>query len=421
MVIPTRALASRRGGEPAFSFQGGAHRPVRQRLTPVRHVPPVHSPLDFRAVLAAFATSDPRPALATDLRREYQATEVTLTASGTDALTLALMIAARARPGLPCALPAYGCYDLATAAIGAGVRVRLYDLDPITLQPAPASLERALSGGVSALVVAHLFGVPVPMDAMRHAAGSVGALLIEDAAQGNGGTWQGRPLGAHGDLGILSFGRGKGETGGTGGALMVHSAGALQHDLRTLMSPSHGGATIAGLKLAAQWLLGRPALYAIPSALPMLRLGETIYKTPTAPRAMSAGAARVLRHTRRASAGEARARRANAERLLRSLGEHASVACGASARATAGWLRFPILVDATPGQLAAGRALGIIRGYPIALRDLEPLRPLLDDLTATPGATRMARVLHTLPTHGLLGEGDLRALEQWLSSVVRGA
>ncbi len=32
----------------------------------------------------------------------------------------------------------------------------------------------------------------------------------------------GRPAGAHGALGVLSFGRGKGVTGGKGGALLVN-------------------------------------------------------------------------------------------------------------------------------------------------------------------------------------------------------
>lgn len=385
-------------------------------MTPLRRVPPVYSPLDLRAVLSAFAPGDPRPTLAEELRHEYSAAEVILTSSGTDALTLALQAAQRSSPGRPCALPAYGCYDLATAAIGAGVRVRLYDIDPRTLQPEPASLERALAGGVAALVVVHLFGVPVHMDGMRRAATAAGALLIEDAAQGNGGSWMGQPLGSHGDLGILSFGRGKGETGGAGGALLVRGALECAPELHATLGPARHDALSAGAKLAAQWLLGRPGLYAIPAAMPMLRLGETIYKAPTKPRAMTASAARVLRRTRRASAGEARTRRANAERYLGRLGADASRVDVSTGRGSAGWLRFPVVVDASPEQEAAGRALGVIRGYPIPLRDLEPLRPFIDAAGETPGAERMARLLHTLPTHSLLDADDLRALEAWLAT-----
>lgn len=383
-------------------------------MTRLRRVPPVYSPLDLRAVVSSFSPGDPRPALAEELRHEYAAAEAVLTSSGTDALTLALTVAGRSRPGRPCALPAYGCYDLATAAIGAGIRVRLYDIDPRTMQPEPASLERALAGGVAALVVVHLFGVPVPMDEMRRAAAVAGALLIEDAAQGNGGSWMGRPLGAHGDLGILSFGRGKGETGGGGGALLVRGGFEFAPELRAMLGPARHDAVSAGAKLTAQWLLGRPALYSIPAAIPMLRLGETIYKAPARPRAMTACAARVVRRTRRASAGEALTRRANAARYLRRLGTDAGRVSVPSGGDSAGWLRFPVLIDASSSQEAAGRALGVVRGYPIPLRDLEPLRPFIDDAGDTPGAERMARLLHTLPTHSLLDADDLRALEAWL-------
>ena len=42
----------------------------------------------------------------------------------------------------------------------------------------------------------------------------------EDAAQEAGATLHGRRLGSFGDLSVLSFGRGKGVTGGGGGALL---------------------------------------------------------------------------------------------------------------------------------------------------------------------------------------------------------
>ena len=77
--------------------------------------------------------------------------------SGTSALTMALRSLGRA-PTV--ALPAYGCFDLATAAIGAGAKVRLYDLDPATLGPLDSSLSEAIEAGIDGLVLAHLYGIP---------------------------------------------------------------------------------------------------------------------------------------------------------------------------------------------------------------------------------------------------------------------
>jgi len=142
------------------------------------------------------------------------------TDSGTGALTLALRAAA---PALV-ALPAWGCYDLATAADGADVAVWLYDLDPRTLGPADGAIEAALTAGADVVVLAHFHGVPVDLPRARRLADAAGALVVEDAAQGAGISVAGRAAGTHGSLGVLSFGRGKGVTGGRGGALLAGDA-----------------------------------------------------------------------------------------------------------------------------------------------------------------------------------------------------
>ena len=143
-----------------------------------------------------------------------------LTDSGTSALTLAIQLSAGGKPVV--AMPAYACYDLATAADGANADVVLYDVNPRTLAPEPASLARALARRPTAVVAVHLYGIPVNMSAWEAAADSNGALLIEDAAQAIGANLGGKPLGGFGPLAVLSFGRGKGLSGGSGGALLAN-------------------------------------------------------------------------------------------------------------------------------------------------------------------------------------------------------
>lgn len=349
------------------------------------------------------------------LRAQYAAREAVLTASGTEALTLALRLAVARRPGKPVLLPGFACYDLVSAAVGAGAPVRLYDLDPHTLTPDAASLEASLVGGAAALVVAHLFGVPVPLDAMREAADGAGALLIEDAAQAVGGRWDGRPLGSAGDLSVLSFGRGKGETGGGGGALLVRAEGGLADAARGALAPPPASGLPYSVKLASQWGLGRPALFAIPHAIPGLRLGETVYVPPRPPREMPAVAARVLDVTRRATAVESSHRAAVAARYLEALGP---LAAGRSVSvlpgATAGWLRFPVLVQPDATRDRRGAAIGVSPAYPLPLRALPALQPLLDAQPQTPGADLLARVLRTVPTHSLLSARDEALLIEWM-------
>ena len=372
---------------------------------------PVHSPLTMEALRAAIVGWDERVLLETELQQEYGSHRVVLTDSGTTALALALRGAAARRPGAPCALPAYGCFDLATAALAAGVRVVLYDLDPSTLAPEPASLRRALRDGAAALVVVHQYGIPVPMDAMRTAADSAGAILIEDAAQGAGGSWRGRPLGSIGDLGVLSFGRGKGITGGGGGALLVRTR-ADELGLPA-PGPASGGSDIALIgKLFGQWILGRPSLYRIPSALPFLRLGDTVFRRPSAATVMSTRSARVLRRTRPLAAAETARRRAVAVYFHTALiGRSGVTLIQVPDGAEPGWLRFPVLARGVASEVASrSSTAGVVRGYPIALSALTQLMPLLDLRTETPGADVLASRLLTLPTHGYTSDRDRAAI-----------
>jgi dTDP-4-amino-4,6-dideoxygalactose transaminase len=380
------------------------------------HQLPVYSPLSARAVAAAFGRADERAPLAAHLRAAYDVPRVVLTDSGTSALTLAIRAAALRRPGAPVALPAYGCFDLATAAIGAGVRVVLYDVQAATLTPDLASVERALARGVCALVVAHFYGVPVPMDAMQAAADRAGALLIEDAAQGAGGSWRSRPLGATAPLGVLSFGRGKGITGGGGGALLGRDAAALPDAVVANIRPADEGDAVFGAKLAAQWALGRPALYALPARLPMLQLGETLYHAPTPVRGLRTASARILLHTMPLAQSEAQVRRTHAARLIRSLGERRDGVVPAIADGgEAGWLRLPVHGHARAAAGEGTDVLGIMPGYPYPLNDLAMLQPHLDNGGETfAGARELTQRLWTLPTHSHLGDRDLGALASWL-------
>lgn len=323
-----------------------------------------------------------------------------------------LAIKAAVPPGGAIALPAWGCYDLATAAAGAGARVVLYDVEPATLAPDFASLQRALTHGARAVVVAHFYGVPVDMEAVTRNAAAAGAIIIEDAAQAIGATWQGRPAGTVGALGVLSFGRGKGLNGGGGGALLINDVAAPVFDL-------DADAGISELSRAsAQWLLARPALYALPASLPFLRLGDTVYHAPRAPRGLSRASARMLLANWEAAHAATMVRRRHAERL------------GTAARATgwrtvtvprggqAGYLRLPILGSDSnrSARVMDGARLGIMPGYPQTLLSLAGFRGYCSNASESfQGADELADRLVTLPTHALLTEADLMRIEAWIA------
>lgn len=392
----------------------------------LRRLPPVHSPLSAAALLAgwsavqgAAAAARARAELEQWITARYTPDSLLFVDSGTSALATALSLAVPS--GGAVALPAWGCYDLATACDAADVDVLLYDLDPNTLAPDWGSLRAALTAGARAVVAVHFYGLPVAIAEVGALAREYGATVIEDAAQGAGASVDGRPCGALGDgLGVLSFGRGKGVTGGRGGALLGFNAifrEPMAELSQRLGEPPSGRGELP--KSFAQFLLARPAVYAIPSALPFLKLGETLYHPPHPAAPLSRSAAGILSVTIQLADQEADRRRRHAARLS------AAVQGGAGLRlvaplegSTPGYLRLPLL-GATMGprlaEDAAARELGIMPGYPGTLMDLPGFASRIRNPgTAIPGARELAACLGTVPTHGLLADEDLQRLQDWL-------
>lgn len=386
-----------------------------------RYQPPSAPPLPISAILSGVRAVGGRDAVRSvtaELRHFFGSRDVWLVDSGTSALTLAFLAVRAAFQGRPVALPAFSCYDLATAAVGADVPVALYDVDPATLAPDASSLRTVLEGGAAAVVAAPLFGLPVAMDAVQHLAAEFGAVVIEDAAQGTGASWMGRPIGAHGSIGILSFGRGKGVTAGGGGAVLLNTeeAVSLMAPVRERIRETGGDPLLLG-KAAAQWALARPLLYRLPAAIPWLRLGETIYRDPHDPRWMGAAAAGILARTWTMVAGDTRRRRATAEYLDQAVRERdPNILPTLAPGSDPAYLRFPLVFPHPPTLSTADRHLGIARSYPTTLCTLPQLEPQLASTPPRfPGAQQLADCLVTLPTHRLLSPTDRSALTGWIT------
>lgn len=384
-----------------------------------RHQLPVATPISRAALVrAAHSTlaghTAHREAAVTHLAKALAAKQVALTDSGTSALVIALRLAVG--KGGTVAYPGYGCVDLAAAALYADVRVRLYDLEPSTLGPDLESLEATLVRGASAVVVAHLYGFPVAMDEVITLSARHGAIVIEDAAQAAGGTLGERPLGSIGELAVLSFGRGKGTGGGSGGAIVANHTRWAECVAATAGAAAHSARGFRDLAAAtAQALVGRPAIYGLPLAIPGLRLGEMVYRPAHEPRTISCAAAAILRDALDRPPTELEARRANAARLdaVAASGQHVRpVSPVAGARP--GYLRYPV-VDRAGRR--PDRRLGVMRGYPFALHEQQQLRPVLRaGEPPTPGSVELRASLFTLPTHGMVAERDHQAMAAWLGS-----
>jgi len=386
-----------------------------------RYQLPAYSPLSAgaiqRAIVHGFgAAMNGHASLAAALEREYSADQAILLGSGTAALRVAIRLAMRRVGHTAVALPAFTCFAVAAAAVGERARLRFYDLEPGTLAPDLESLERVLERGTRIAVITPQYGFPVDWDAIADLVARYGAIAVEDAAQGDHATWRGRPLGSLGAISVLSFGRGKGWTGGRGGALLVRDQGPWDGLSEVLLELSDGsrrrGAELRVVGgLAAQWALGRPACYAIPRAVPWLRLGETVYRDAGTPQPMTHAASACLAATRSAAAREAAIRRATAAALIVAIGAGSAVRpVRPLPGATPGYLRLPLrLVHGLAGfpHPAAAVRLGLAPSYPSVLAAIPQVRPLVDDPTPCwPGADELVRTLWTAPTHSQLTDGE---------------
>ena len=390
-------------------------------LNPLRHQLASTSPVHLRGlVVAAAAQGDPTQRLRRVIRAEYRVSDAVLCGSGTEALVLAFETAERlleAPAGL--VLPAFSCFDVAAAAVRFGRPVTFYDIDPHTMGPELESLEHALATGSHIVLIASLFGISPDWRALDPVLASADAFIVEDAAQGHGGRWEGSPLGGHGRLGVLSFGRGKGWTGGEGGALLIRDERDRDAVVRPLQ-PARPGAVILA-KATAQWALGRPSLYGIPRAIPSLALGQTQYRDVGIPRDMSPVAAALALGTKAQADACVEVRRARSARYTTLLAN-----AGFSFRlrlppgSEAGFSRFPAVLPRGMGTFrspATALRLGAAPGYPAALPHLDQVRPLLSaPPQLLPGARTLVQQLVTFPTHPMVRHDEQDRLVELLSS-----
>jgi len=124
-------------------------------------------------------------------------------------------------PGDEVIMPSYTFVSTANAVALRGGAPVFVDIRPDTLNLDETLIEAAITPRTRAIMPVHYAGVACEMDAILEIAGRHGLLVIEDAAQGIMATYKGRPLGAIGHLGAMSFHETKNVISGEGGALLV--------------------------------------------------------------------------------------------------------------------------------------------------------------------------------------------------------
>lgn len=161
--------------------------------------------------------------LAERLAQLHDVPHVTLCCSGTFAVELALR-GLGIEEGDEVILAGYDFGGNFGAIEAVGARPVLVDIDPSNWNFDPGILETAISPQTRAVIVSHLHGVVVPMQALTEVARRHDLSVVEDACQMPVARVEGRPAGTWGDVGVLSFGGSKLLSAGRGGALLTARA-----------------------------------------------------------------------------------------------------------------------------------------------------------------------------------------------------
>ncbi|VAW10671.1 DegT/DnrJ/EryC1/StrS aminotransferase [hydrothermal vent metagenome] len=155
------------------------------------------------------------------LAKRMQTNHAQLVSSGTAALTVALA-SAGIGAGDEVILPTFTFVASFEAIMAIGAVPILVDVDD-TLTLDPLAVEKAVTERTKVVMPVHMCGSMADLRALKSICDTYGLLLLEDACQAIGGTYDGKPLGGYGDLGCLSFDYVKTITCGEGGAVVSNS------------------------------------------------------------------------------------------------------------------------------------------------------------------------------------------------------
>lgn len=150
--------------------------------------------------------------------------------------TAAVEIAVRAldlAPGSEVIMPAFTIISCAGAVTKAGLLPVLVDCMPDTWNMDVAQVAAKITPRTRAIMVVHIYGLPVDVQPILDLARLHQLFVIEDAAQAIGQTYRGKECGSFGDITAVSFYPNKLITTGEGGMCLVDD-GDLANRCRSL-------------------------------------------------------------------------------------------------------------------------------------------------------------------------------------------
>lgn len=326
-------------------------------------------------------------------------------------------------------VPGYTCYSVAASLLRAGLKLRICDIDPETLDYDPSALAELSTESACAIITANLYGMPDNLSRLTEFARDRSLMLIDDAAQSLGARSDDLPAGGAGDVGLFSFDKGKVVTSMQGGCIAVRNpdlAKLVAEEISRTPKPRPARTLIDIAKFLAYATLLPPGRYWITEHLPFLGLGITRYEsgfpiTRYSPR-LAALVTPLLENLEQLQ----KSRTANASAIRAVLTNTEFVPVSPQPHSVPAWIRFPVLApsetvrdDAVAALRASG--IGASRSYPLCLRDVPEIQEATISSSDTPLARSVARRLFTLPTHPYVSPHHVEMMGAMLSRAWEGS
>jgi perosamine synthetase len=321
-------------------------------------------------------------------------------------------------------IPAYTCYSVAASAAKAGLRIRLVDIDPNTLDYNYDKLRAEDLSRVMAIVGCNLLGNISDWAKLKSISQKQGCFLIDDAAQSLGSLVDDSMSGMSGHAGIFSFGRGKNLSTEAGGAIVTSDkqiADSVEEINKTLPGPPAGSDWPIMAKIAVRNLVLNPRIYWFPAKLPFLEIGKTIFDPSFEIRKLSSAASCagivLIKNLEEFNVY----RRRNAMRLAKALIRDKKYSIpGFDLSESNTYLRLPVVcADKRTRDKAIGnlRRLGISAStlYPSTIGQIPGIEKYLAGNNVDfPGAQIIVDRMLVLPTHPLVKEPDIDKMARCL-------
>ena len=370
-----------------------------------RTIPPTAAPVYLgsllKGVLGFFSGERYLKSVEVEFREYFDVKHIFLVSSGKAALTLILEALKSRDTRREVIIPAYTCFSVPAAILKAGLKVSLCDINPGTLDFDYELLKKAINKDTLCVVPSNLFGIPSDLEKISELCEVYQTFIVEDAAQAMGETYNGKMLGTIGDVGFFSLGRGKNVTCGSGGVIVTNSdniADAILRKYSKLDYPSLMKEIKDYILLVFMTIFVRPSLYWLPSAMPFLKLGETIFPKGFPVYKLSGIKAAILSNWK--------SRLEESNRLRKNAVESFGQYCNISKSC----LRMPIMFTDQISRddvylTSKEKGLGVSKMYPSPINEIEEIKQSFNG-EEYPMARSVADRLLTVPTHQLLSEAD---------------